>query len=191
MIHSLERLFHASLRFFPPNFRRTYADEMQEIFSERIRGVSPARACAIALDEVVDAVAAGTRARLGRSPQLRPALVGGVGAIVVATIIAMPGSGLRPRIAATSPTDSIDFNAEDPAGQFTLSIRKGHPVAATIDHVALPMNRVLHSGDSIRFLGPSGRVVLAVAYYRERARIEWEARPRFCHGRASECPVYQ
>jgi hypothetical protein len=33
--------------------------------------------------------------------------------------------------------------------------------------------------------------VLAVAYYRERGRIEWEARPRLCHGRAADCPIYQ
>jgi hypothetical protein len=30
-----------------------------------------------------------------------------------------------------------------------------------------------------------------VAYYRERARIEWQARPSGCRGRAVDCTQYQ
>jgi hypothetical protein len=188
---ALRRLFRASLHLFPAEFRRAYAREMEEIFTERISGLPASAACAVALDEVLDASAAGVRARLGRSAHIRPALIGSLGAIVVAAIITVPNDQWRPGLAAFATRDSIDFNAQDPAGEFTLSIRKGRPVAATIDHVPLPTNRLRHSGDSIRFLGPSGQVVLAVAYYRERGRIEWEARPRLCHGRPADCPIYQ
>jgi hypothetical protein len=187
----LTRIFRTSLLFFPAYFRTAYADEMEQIFIERVAGLSPLAACATTLAEIVDVFISSVRVRVARATYARPAMIGVLGTIVLASAFTLQTLGRHPVAGLPAPLDSIDFNAHDPAGEFTLAIRHGRPVAATIDHVPLPRDRLLHSGDSIRFLGPSGRVVLAVAYYRDRARIEWQARPRLCRGRASDCTLYQ
>jgi hypothetical protein len=188
---SLRKLFRATLRLFPTYFRNAYADEMEQIFLERIAPLPPLAACAAAFAEILDVALSAIRVRFARSVFLRPALIGVLGTVVLAAAVTVHTLDWSPAAAAFAPLDSIDFNAHDPAGEFTLTIRHGRPVAATIDHVPLPGNHLLHSGDSIRFLGPSGRVVLAVAYYRERARIEWQARPRACRGQPADCTPYQ
>lgn len=191
MTGSLTRVFRASLLLFPAYFRSAYGDEMEEIFIERIAGLSPLAACATTLAEIVDVFFSAVRVRVTRGAYARPAMIGVMGTIILASAFTLQTLGRHPVAALPAPLDSIDFNAQDPAGEFTLTIRHGRPVAATIDRVPLPGDRLLHSGDSIRFVGPSGRVVLAVAYYHDRARIEWQARPRVCRGRASDCTLYQ
>ena len=184
----LTKLFAASLGLFPSEFRKSYAGEMKEVFSDRIQSLGTPSACIAALTEILDVALAAIRLRFAHAVDMRPATIGVVGTIVVAAMITAsaaerPAPGIRAQI------DSIDFNAHDPAGEFTLAIRHGRPVAATIDHVPLPRNRLIHSGDSIRVLSPAGRVILALAYYHDRGRIEWQARSSGCRGHAVDCTL--
>ena len=189
MTAALRCAYRASLRLFPADFRRYYAHEMEEIFEERIQSASRVVALRTTVREVTDVVQSALRLRIDRSAHLRPALVAGVACTIMVALLATQDMPLQSRLAMS--TDSVDFNATDPAGEFTLSIRKGRPVAATIDRVPLPPHRLVHAGDSIQFIGPHGGVVLAVAYDRQRARIEWEARPQACRGQATSCVRYQ
>lgn len=184
-------LFRASLHLFPNSFRDGYADEMEEIFVERIASLSPLAACVATVTEIIDVVASAIRVRAARPMYSRSAMIGVLGTVVLAAMVTIDTVRRNPVTADLAPLDSIDFKAQDPAGEFTLTVRHGRPVAATIDRVPLPANRLVHLGDSVHFLGPTGRVVLAVAYYRERARIEWHARPSICRGRAVDCTLYQ
>jgi hypothetical protein len=173
------------------SFRVGYADEMEEIFAERIDALSPLAATAATIAEIADVIVAAIRLRFARVAYARPAMIGVLGTIILASAFSVRTLGHDSARGLPAAVDSIDFSAQDPAGEFTITVRHGQPVAATIDRVPLRPDRLIHSGDSIRFLGPSGRVVLAVAYYRERARIEWQARPSGCRGRAVNCTLYQ
>jgi len=191
MTRLLTKLFAASLRLFPGEFRKIYAGEMEEVFADRIQSLGPLAACIAALTEILDVALTAIRVRLGHAAELRPTTIGMLGTIVVAAMITASAveRSLAPGMRAS--VDSIDFNTHDPAGEFTLAIRHGRPVAATIDHVPLPRNRLIHSGDSVRVLGPTGRVVLALAYYHDRARIEWRPRSSGCRGHAVDCTLLQ
>jgi hypothetical protein len=191
MTKLLRTLFVTSLRLFPIEFRKIYGVEMKEIFADRIQSLSPLDACITTLTEILDVALSAIRVRLGHAADLRPATLGMLGTIVVAAMITASAVERSPAAAMRAPLDSIDFNARDPAGEFTLAIRHGRPVGATIDRVPLPRNRLIHSGDSIRVLGPSGRVVLALAYYHDRARIEWQPRSSVCRGHAVDCTLLQ
>jgi hypothetical protein len=191
MTSFLQAGFRASLHLFPSSFHDGYASEMEEIFAERIAARSPLAACGVTVAEIADVVFAAARLRVARATHARPAMIGVVGTIILASAFTVHTLGGDSRRTLAAPLDSVDFTAQDPAGEFTITVRHGQPVAATIDRVPLRRDRLIHSGDSIRFLGPSGRVVLAVAYYRERARIEWQARPSGCRGRAVNCTLYQ
>lgn len=191
MTDFLRRVFRASLHLFPTSFRDGYADEMEEIFVKRIASLSPLAACAATVAEIADVVVAAVRLRFARATYARPAMIGVLGTIILASAFTVRTLGRDSARSLSAPLDSINFTAQDPAGEFTITVRHGQPVAATIDRVPLRRDRLIHSGDSIRFLGPSGRVVLAVAYYRERGRIEWQARPSGCRGRAVDCTLYQ
>lgn len=187
----LRRLFRASLHLFPTSFRHAFANEMEGIFVERIASLPPLAACLVTVLEIVDVTASAIRVRVARPTYARSAMIGAFGTVVLAAMVTIATVQRNPVAADFAPPDSIDFKAMDPAGEFTLTVRHGQLIAATIDHVPVPANRLLHSGDSVRFLGPGGRVVLAVAYFRDRARIEWQARPSVCRGRAVNCTLYQ
>ena len=189
MTDFLRSFFRASLHLFPISFRDGYADEMEEIFAERIACLSPLAACAATLAEIADVVVSALRLRVTRAAHARPAMIGVVGTIILASAFTVHTLGTDSPRTLAAPLDSIDFKAQDPAGEFTITVRHGQPVAATIDRVPLRRDRLIHSGDSIRFIGRSGRVVLAVAYYRELARIEWQPRPSGCRGRAVDCTL--
>ena len=189
MTSFLRRAFRASLHFFPISFRLGYADEMEEIFVERIASLSPLAACAATIVEIADVIVSAIRLALARAAYARPAMIGVLGTIILASAFSVRTLGHDSPQVLPAPLDSIDFKAHDPAGEFTITVRHGQPVAATIDRIPLRRDRFIHSGDSNRFLGPSGRVVLADAYYRDRARIEWQARPSGCRGRAVDCTL--
>jgi len=191
MTSVLRMAFRASLHLFPGSFRDAYADEMEETFVERIASLSALAACLTTIVEIADVVLSAIRARFELATYARPATIGVLGTIILASAFTVHTLGRSPAVTLSTAVDSIDFNAHDPAGEFTITVRHGQPVAATIDRVPLRPDRLVHSGDSIRLIGPSGRVVLAVAYYRERARIEWQARPSACRGHAVSCTLYQ
>lgn len=187
----LRQVFRASLHVFPASFRDGYAAEMEEIFFQRIVSLSPHAACTATVAEIADVVFSAMRLRFVRATYARPAMIGVLGTIILASAFTVRTLGGDSARGFRVPLDSIDFKAQDPAGEFTIAVRHGQPVAATIDRVPLRRDRLIQLGDSIRFLSPNGRVVLAVAYYRERARIEWQARPSGCRGRAADCTLYQ
>ena len=187
----LLRLFCASLYLFPRSFRRAYGHEMLEIFSDKIGALPQLSACRATLLEVCDVAVAALRARADHAPHVQPALAAGIAVAIGAAMITLFDRAWQPTVEISAESDSIDFNAQDPAGEFTLTIRKGRPIAASIDREPLPAARLVHRGDSIRFLAPSGGVLMTVAYHRERARIEWQARPESCRGQATSCVRYQ
>jgi hypothetical protein len=179
-------LFRASLRMLPSRFRHSYGAEMEEVFMQRIAGLPLATALALAISEILDVGRSAARLRFLHA---QPAMIGAIGTLFIAAALSFHSatSVIPPITFATA--DSIDFHATDPAGEFTIAIRHGRPVSATIDRVVLPANRLIHLGDSIRLLSPSGKVVLAIAYYHDRARIEWQPRARDCRGRAIDCAL--
>lgn len=166
--------FAVSLRLFPPEFRRAYGAEMLDIFVLRLEGTAADEVARAAVVEICDVVIAACRCRFGRSSY--PAYLSGVAVALLVTVVTLHERAGPPIGNWAAAADSIDFRATDPAGAFTLSIRRGKPVGATIDQVPLPRARIVSVGDSIRLLDQDGGVLLSLAFYPELARIEWQAR---------------
>lgn len=180
-------VFRNALRLLPPAFRRSYADEMLEVFESRLaltRGFAAVRLTAV---EAGDVVRTAARVALGSAASTQPALVGGFALALLATMLTLQQTAIPTHDLSAPATDSVDFSAIDPAGEFTLTIRAGRPVAATVDRVPLPTERVVQQGDSIRLLDPQGSVILSLAYDRGAARIAWEPRPHVCHEESGPC----
>jgi len=181
-----ERAFRSSLRLYPPAFRRTYGDEMTLVFSERIQDARYDRLLASTVGELCDAVESALRLRL-QGVRLAPRIaVSAMAAAAIATLVSLQSGPLN-YARTPSVADSVFFRASDPAGHFSLLMRDGRPVMATLDRETVPASRVVQSGDSVRFLAPDGKVVLALAYNRNAGRIAWDARPKSCRGRAATC----
>jgi hypothetical protein len=179
-------LFRATLFLLPQKFRSAYGFEMTEVFASRIGDASRFAAGPLALREIADVAAIAARARASLMwPSLPRATFAAVaGMIIIFTM------GRSSDFAPASPS-RIDIQAHDPAGQFTLSLVDGRPVAATINRVALPLQLVTGNGDTIRIMGPAGNVALALAYHRESGSIEWKARPLSCRSAPVECDIAQ
>jgi len=189
--------YTALLRLLPPGFRRAHGAEMQDLVWRRLRehrhAPWPVRALGHGVAELADLVrtAASLRFRdlaVGSRSWTTQARVGGRGArlaaasmlaavlVVMAPDIRIESSGAvgSPELAAAA--DSLDFRARDPAGEFTLSIRRGVVVAATVDGQSLPEGRIVQAGDSIRLLAPEGGLVVGVHFDSREGRIGWQAR---------------
>ena len=182
-------LFALSLRLFPESFKSSYSVEMERVFSERISALSPPSIFVVTAVEIFDFVLSAVRAHGTQLVFRRPSIPGIAALALIAIIVGARDIVLRHGAEFPSSADRINFSAHDPAGEFTLTILGGRPVAASINDVPLPPNRLVHSGDSIRFLAPGGQVVLALAYYRATGRIEWRARPRNCPDPVSGCGI--
>jgi hypothetical protein len=155
-----------------------------------MQGRSPGAILVLTLDEIRDVASVALRTRLEAHELPRATLA----SAIVVTVLLLTQSAVDSSIASRArlaPLGRIDFSAHDPAGQFTLTILNGKPVAATMNHVALPLRRVVHEGDSIRILSPNGHVALALAYYRESSRIEWKPRLAGCGAESGECRASQ
>jgi hypothetical protein len=185
----LDALYGAALLFCPREFRRRFGAEMREIFSARVADAGNAGAWRLACGELFGVLLIAVRLRFGRSSAQQPAWLG-LAATVAVMMLTVHEHRLQPQPSVLAVADSIDFTATDPAGSFTVTIRKGRPVAASLDNVPVPTTRILSSRDSIRFLAPSGVVVLALAFDPQVGRIEWAARPQSCRGQASTCVRY-
>lgn len=72
----------------------------------------------------------------------------------------------------------VTIRAVDGAGAFTLAMRSGRAVAATIEGVAVPGERLVQSGDSIRILEADGAAHVTVRVADGGAGISWAARAR-------------
>jgi hypothetical protein len=180
------RLYRVSLRMLPSHFRDTYSAEMEEVFVQRLSELRGIAGFALTVSESVDVGRSALRLRFGH---VQPAMIGAVTTLFIVAALSFRSVGGSISPLTIAAVDSIDFRATDPAGEFTIAIRNGRPVSATIDRVTLPSSRLVHLGDSIRLLGPQGQVVLAVAYYHDRARIEWQPRDRSCRGKAIDCAL--
>ncbi len=185
-----ERAFRSSLRLYPPAFRRAYGDEMTLVFSERIQNVRFDRLLVSTAAEVCDSMESALRLRLEGIRVAPRIAVSAMTAAAIATLVSLQ-SGPLTHAHVPSVADSVFFRASDPAGNFSLLMRNGRPVMATLDRESVPSSRVVQRGDSIRFLAPDGEVVLALAYDRNAGRIAWDARPKSCRGRASACYLAQ
>jgi hypothetical protein len=180
------RVYRVALRLLPRDFHARYADEMELLFSERLADESTAKWPATAA-ECCNVMLTSVRVRLGRQPMQAPALIA---LMLLLAFVPVPRQQTTPRI-GLAPMDSVDFVASDPAGEFTLHLRYGRAVGGTIDQYRLSRNQLVQTADSIRVLNPHGRVLFAVSYNRDAARIQWAARPAACRGRALECGAVQ
>ncbi|MEO8577639.1 MAG: hypothetical protein ABI556_13095 [Gemmatimonadales bacterium] len=183
------QLFRASLKLLPSGFRLQYELEMEEVFLERMRERSTRGIALLVIGEVRDLAVVAVRARLEQSHLALRYVIPGIATAIALTVIALSRFAVPARGAHEQAR--IDFSAQDPAGQFTLSILEGLPVSITMNRRPLPIERVVHLGDSIHVLARSGKIVLALAYYRDTGRIEWKPRPAACHSDPAECDAYQ
>lgn len=72
----------------------------------------------------------------------------------------------------------VTIRATDGAGAFTLAMRAGRAVAATVEGVAIPGERLIQRGDSIRILEADGAPHVTVRVAEGGAGISWTARAR-------------
>ena len=68
------------------------------------------------------------------------------------------------------------IQASDPAGPFTVELVGGQLVAATIDGVTIPRNRIVQRGQQVRLLDAAGRSELTLDV-RAPGTIHWSPRP--------------
>lgn len=141
---------------------------MVDVFHARVAELSPLAA----FSETVDAVSAGARMRL-EGPHARQALFATIAAAMFVTSVALHDAGL---FSFNRASGRIDFNAEDPAGVFTLTVIDGRPVGATVNRVPVSPALIVASADSISILRPDGRTELTVAFDATRGHISWEPR---------------
>jgi hypothetical protein len=164
-----DSLFDLGLLAFPPSFRAAYGAEMREVAHARLAELTIFQAAA----EAVDATIAGTRMRLEHVNVHAPALFATVSVAMFVTMLALGDPKFFGR---RDPAGRLDFNAEDPAGAFTLTLLDGQPIAATLDNVPLSLKRLVATRDSIRIMKPDGAVELAIAFDRQTGSITWEPR---------------
>lgn len=100
----------------------------------------------------------------------RPGVAGS--ALVTAALL---GAVLLPRSGPVVPGAEVVVRASDPAGEFTLTLQGGRLVAASVDRVAYPADRLVQTADSLRVLDAAGRAVVAVAF-EAPGTIRWEPR---------------
>ncbi|MGD2070405.1 MAG: hypothetical protein PVI57_17145, partial [Gemmatimonadota bacterium] len=109
------------------------------------------------------------RSHLSRVPRLpRAAHVAGAAGLAIALALLVEGRA--------SPEPVVRFDGHDPAGTFTLVLRSGRVVEATLDGIPVPGHRVLQRGDSVTLIGAAGRPGVRLRL-EPPATIHWEARP--------------
>jgi hypothetical protein len=163
-----ESIFRLGLFAFPRSFRSEYEAEMITVFHERVAELSPLAA----VGEAIDVFSAGARMRLERT-QTRQALIVTLAAAMFVTSFALRDVDI---LRSNTASGRIDFNAEDPAGVFTLTVIDGRPVGATLNRVPVSPDLIVTRADSITILRPDGRTELTVAFDAERGHIAWEPR---------------
>lgn len=163
-----ESVFRLGLFAFPRAFRSEYAAEMISVFHERVAELSPLGA----VGETIGVFSAGARMRLEHR-DARQALIVTLAAAMFATSFALRDVDL---LRSNAGAGRIDFNAEDPAGVFTLTVIDGRPVGATLNRVPVSPDLIVARADSISILRPDGRTELTVAFDAVRGHIAWEPR---------------
>ena len=167
MTRLYESIFRFGLRAFPRTFGLEHGTEMLEVFRDRAADLTPLAFIA----ETIDLVSAGASMRLERT-HARQALVVTIAAAMFVTSFALHDAG--PGV--NNSSGRIDFNAEDPAGRFTLTVIDGQPVGATVNSVPVSPELIVASADSISILRPDHLPVLTVAFNATTRRISWNPR---------------
>ena len=179
------RIYRSALAALPLHFRARYAEEMAALFEAELRSSEACWRTTIA--ESWSVLIAAATLRCTRQTFQVPALLV---IAALATLVQAPSQQTTP-INGLAAVDSVQFVATDPAGHFTITVKHGRAVRASVDRHELSRRQLVQSGDSIRVLNPRGRVLFAVAYDRSNATIQWEARPAACRGRALDCEIQQ
>lgn len=103
--------------------------------------------------------------------EARPAEAGDSGELVGSVPVGEDSRGSGPVVSERS----LEIRAVDPAGRFTVSLRDGRVVAATIEGIPIPERYLEQTTDSLHFLGPDGGSLFSVRVREDG--ITWEARP--------------
>jgi hypothetical protein len=153
---------------WPSWLRRAAGAEREQVLAELLEATWAERGGAAAarrwLFEAADALVLGLRLR-GRVVRVTVA----VAALAAVVLVA---ERLKP---AAEPALLL-VEATDPAGEFTLTLRGGRLVAATVDRVAYPAAQLEQTRDSLRVRDAAGRAVVAVEFVAP-ATIRWSPRP--------------
>lgn len=163
----------------PAGFRARHGAELRWALRERLRdawesgGWGGAAGCWAA--EAVDLVATALRLRAGGSP----AAAGGVRALAALAVTLLLTAALLHGGSGSGPVHEVYgelvVSASDPAGDFTLTLRDGRLVGATLGGEPVPPSRLRQAGRDLAILDEAGRVLLAVEFELP-GTIRWEPR---------------
>lgn len=108
----------------------------------------------------------------------RVALALALSAMVLVTLAGATPDRLdrQARWLAARTVPLVDIRARDPAGEFTLALREGRAVAATVAGRTVPRERLLQQGDRVRIPDPSGGPALEIRVKEGGRGISWQAR---------------
>lgn len=176
----LLRLYGKALYALPASFRVRYGPELIEAVERRLDGAAPAGLAATLMAwsaEMMSLLRVAWDLRVGGPSRESLAIAGG--AVLLVLVVARFGTITPPpRAAGAFASEPVDarFNARDPAGAFTMDVRQGRVVAATVDGAAVPPSRIVHQGDSVRLVSATGLPAVSVRFDRSTMSIEWDAR---------------
>jgi hypothetical protein len=114
------------------------------------------------LHEAGDLLVVAVQARPVRA---RAAVALAAGAVVVTAVLPMIGM----------PAEQLVVNAVDPAGEFTLTFRRGTVVSATVDGRPYAGDHLVQTRDSVRVVDAAGRILVAVSF-EPAGTVRWAAR---------------
>jgi hypothetical protein len=175
-------LLRGLLVLLPGRLRRRRGEMaalLRELLAEAHHRGGAAAVWRAAAREAADLVATSVR--------LRPALgvTAASGALLLAALVLRAGwgavggpvgGGATAGAAGDVAYGELVVEAVDPAGHFTLTLRRGRLVAATLDDVPHPAHLLEQEGGQIRLLDPDGAILLAVRFTAP-GRIAWVPRP--------------
>jgi beta-lactamase regulating signal transducer with metallopeptidase domain len=136
----------------------------------------PARPLALAAadGELLDRVRRLVHPAPGRHPRPVPTIGAAVaGALCIAGVAAEAADRSRPLLRAAAPPRML-VTASDPAGDFTLEVRGGRVVAASVAGVPVARGRLVQVRDSVTLLSDGGQPRLSVRLLPDG--IRWIAR---------------
>jgi hypothetical protein len=172
------------LRLLPPSFRQRYRAEISGLIESAVsealaRGGTPA-AMREGIRQWSDVVATAIRQRLCAAADSVRGLTGvRAGALTAATaVMTVAGALLLLQRASVAPVDAyaeLVVSAHDPAGHFSLTLRHGRLVAASLGGEPLPQERLRQEGGQLQLIRADGGIALAV-HFEAPGMIRWEPR---------------
>jgi hypothetical protein len=170
------------LRLLPPAFRRRYRDEILGAIDAAVRAASERGGTTAAMSEGVrqwsDVAATGIRQRLRAAvDSTRGPFRGRAWGTTAAAVAVAAGvfSLQRGPSGPGEPYAELVVSAHDPAGHFSLTLRHGRLIAASLGDEPLPRERLRQEGDQLQLIGADGAIALAVRFEAPGV-IRWEPR---------------